>query len=82
MVMMRALSTILVFALTAISVTAVAQPSVGTDSWMCVPGEVIFAEDFDPETVSERWGFKEHEYKASPNLRRLEAAARAGTVSQ
>ena len=25
---------------------------------MCTPGELIFSEDFDPETVSERWGFK------------------------
>ena len=25
---------------------------------MCTPGELIFSEDFDPETVSDRWGFK------------------------
>lgn len=25
---------------------------------MCIPGELIFADDFDPETVSDRWGFK------------------------
>ncbi|PHR95998.1 MAG: hypothetical protein COA78_29275 [Blastopirellula sp.] len=25
---------------------------------MCTPGELIFSEDFDPATVSERWGFK------------------------
>jgi hypothetical protein len=25
---------------------------------MCTPGELIFSEDFDPKTVSERWGFK------------------------
>jgi hypothetical protein len=25
---------------------------------MCTPGELIFLEDFDPATVSERWGFK------------------------
>ena len=25
---------------------------------MCTPGELLFAEGFDPDTVSERWGFK------------------------
>jgi len=25
---------------------------------MCIPGELIFAEDFEPETVSDRWWFK------------------------
>lgn len=25
---------------------------------MCTPGELIFSEDFDPATVSDRWGFK------------------------
>lgn len=25
---------------------------------MCQPGELIFAENFDPSTVSDRWGFK------------------------
>lgn len=25
---------------------------------MCMPGELIFSEGFDPETVNERWGFK------------------------
>ncbi len=25
---------------------------------MCVPGELIFTEDFDPQTVSDRWWFK------------------------
>ncbi|MEP3478711.1 MAG: hypothetical protein ABJZ55_05645 [Fuerstiella sp.] len=25
---------------------------------MCIPGELIFSEDFNPATVSERWGFK------------------------
>ena len=27
-------------------------------SLMCIPGELIFSEDFDPATVSDRWGFK------------------------
>lgn len=25
---------------------------------MCTPGELMFSEDFDPATVSDRWGFK------------------------
>jgi hypothetical protein len=25
---------------------------------MCIPGELIFSEDFDPATTSDRWGFK------------------------
>lgn len=25
---------------------------------MCTPGELLFSEDFDPKTVSDRWGFK------------------------
>ena len=25
---------------------------------MCVPGEPLFSEEFDPKTVSERWWFK------------------------
>jgi len=25
---------------------------------MCTPGDLIFSEDFDPATVSDRWGFK------------------------
>ena len=28
------------------------------NAMMCVPGELIFAEDFTPATVSDRWGFK------------------------
>ncbi|MGB7343307.1 MAG: hypothetical protein WBD20_03785 [Pirellulaceae bacterium] len=38
--------------------TASAQKSAAPDSWMCKLGELIFAEDFAPETVSDRWGFK------------------------
>ena len=26
---------------------------------MCVPGKIIFTDDFDPDTFSDRWGFKE-----------------------
>lgn len=42
----------------AIASMASAQKSAAPDSWMCTPGELIFTEDFAPETVSERWGFK------------------------
>jgi hypothetical protein len=28
------------------------------DTLMCTPGELIFSEDFAPESVSDRWGFK------------------------
>ena len=49
---------ILQLCLLAISATATAQNSAAPNSLMCTPGERIFSEDFDPETVSERWGFK------------------------
>jgi hypothetical protein len=50
----------------AISATATAQtpapPHAETSAppnvLMCTPGELIFSEDFDPATVSDRWGFK------------------------
>lgn len=41
---------LLAFCLSAIAATASAQKSAAPDSWMCTPGELIFAEDFDPET--------------------------------
>ena len=28
------------------------------DTLMCIPGELVFSEDFAPETVSDRWWFK------------------------
>ena len=42
----------------AISTRAGAETPVLPNALMCIPGELIFSEDFDPETVSERWGFK------------------------
>ena len=42
----------------AISVTAIAETPALPKALMCTPGELIFSEDFDPETVSDRWGFK------------------------
>ena len=42
----------------AFSVTATAENIAPPETVMCVPGELVFSEDFDPETVSERWGFK------------------------
>ncbi len=42
----------------AISVTATAETPTPPNALMCTPGELLFSEDFDPETVSERWGFK------------------------
>ena len=41
----------------AISASAIAENPASPGTVMCVPGELIFSEDFDPETVSERWGF-------------------------
>lgn len=38
--------------------TAIAEPDAPTNSLMCLPGVLVFREDFDPATVSGRWGFK------------------------
>ena len=46
------------FSICAISATARAQTLAAPHSLMCRPGELVFSEDFAPETVSERWGFK------------------------
>jgi hypothetical protein len=40
------------------SATAVAETPAPPKGLMCTPGELIFSEDFDPATVSDRWGFK------------------------
>ena len=40
------------------SASATAENPAPPETVMCVPGELMFSEDFDPETVSERWGFK------------------------
>ncbi len=42
----------------AISVTAAAEPPGPPNTLMCIPGELIFSDDFDPATVSDRWFFK------------------------
>lgn len=41
-----------------ISATATAETPALPKALMCTPCEIIFSEDFDPETVSDRWGFK------------------------
>ncbi len=41
-----------------VSATAIAEKPAPPNSLMCIPGELIFMEDFDPVGVSERWGFK------------------------
>lgn len=46
------------FCICAISATANAETPSPPKSLMCIPGELIFSEDFDPKTVSDRWGFK------------------------
>lgn len=38
--------------------TADSQHPSAPNALMCIPGELLFFESFDPETVSERWGFK------------------------
>lgn len=42
----------------ALSATAIAEPPAAPNALMCIPGELIFSDDFDPETVSDRWFFK------------------------
>jgi len=46
------------FCICAISAIANAETPSPPKSLMCIPGELIFSEDFDPKTVSDRWGFK------------------------
>ena len=41
-----------------IASTALAETPAPPNTVMCVPGELIFSENFDPDSVSERWGFK------------------------
>lgn len=42
----------------ATSTAATSETPALPNTLMCTPGELIFSEDFDPETVSDRWGFK------------------------
>ena len=42
----------------AIGATVIAKTPDAPNTLMCTPGKLIFSEDFDPATVSERWGFK------------------------
>ncbi len=44
--------------ISAINTTSTAEPPAPPKALMCTPGDLIFAEDFEPETVSDRWGFK------------------------
>ncbi|MCP4889021.1 MAG: hypothetical protein GY904_20720, partial [Planctomycetaceae bacterium] len=46
------------FSIVAISVTVVAEAPSSPSAVMCVPGELLFSEDFAPATVSDRWFFK------------------------
>ena len=46
------------FCILAISAAATAETPAPTNTLMCMPGELIFSEEFDPATVSDRWGFK------------------------
>jgi hypothetical protein len=41
-----------------ICATTTAETPDRPNALMCTPGKLIFSEDFDPSTVSERWGFK------------------------
>lgn len=41
-----------------ICVTAIAEKPDPPSTLMCTSGELIFSEDFDPESISDRWGFK------------------------
>lgn len=42
----------------AVSASATAENPALPETVMCVPGELMFSEDFNPATLSERWGFK------------------------
>jgi len=42
----------------AISGAVTAEPPVSPNALMCIPGELVFSEDFAPEALSDRWGFK------------------------
>lgn len=42
----------------AIAARATAEPPSPTNTVMCTPGELLFSEDFDPATTSDRWFFK------------------------
>jgi len=42
----------------AIGTTATAETPASPRALMCTPGELLFSEDFNPETVSDRWWFK------------------------
>ncbi len=46
------------FCIFAISAAATAETPAPTNTLMCMSGELIFSEEFDPATVSDRWGFK------------------------
>lgn len=46
------------FSIVAINVTVVAEAPSSPNAVMCVPGELLFSEDFAPATVSDRWFFK------------------------
>ena len=41
-----------------ICATVIAKTPDAPNTLMCTPGKLIFSEDFDPATISERWGFK------------------------
>lgn len=51
----RTISSLSIFA---ISVVAFAETPAAPKSLMCVPGDLLFSEDFDRNTVSDRWHFK------------------------
>ncbi len=53
---LRGITFSIVLATTAMVADEVPEPPLG---WMCVPGDLVFSENFDPETLSDRWGFKE-----------------------
>ena len=50
--------TIFLSFIVAISSVATTQSPKPPNAWMCTPGELIFSDDFDPATVSDRWFFK------------------------
>ena len=50
--------TICLLCVSAISATATGQTPAPPNTLMCTAGELIFSDDFDPATVSDRWGFK------------------------
>ena len=50
---------ITIFVSLVITSIAFAESPSPKSTWMCSPGELLFSENFEPDTISARWGFKD-----------------------